>query len=137
MNIDDLDIVLKSLNEVKERPSSTYQDIFDLLGENKFTDKELDLILDKLVKDRYVNKKPTFTKDKNGNKIEHPTIKLFHITYDGHLFLDNGGYKKKLRLDKIDNRRKIIVDYALIIGGGGAVIAACLSLYEIIQNNLC
>ena len=129
MDIKDLDVVLKTLDEVESRPSLTYQGIFDILGENIYTDKQLDLILAKLVKDKYVNKKFGVNKTTK----EKTNLGLFHITYDGHIFLKEGGYSEFVKSQQREKRRQIILDYALIFGGVGAVIVAIPYLIELFK----
>ena len=125
-----LDIILNLLNDIKLNYPETFEEIFNRItisSSATFTDKELELVLDKLYKDGYVD----FKKLKSAGKKLND--KAFYINYDGIIFLAQGGYKEFIKTTKLENRRKIIVDYFLILGGLGSTIVATSYIFKFIK----
>lgn len=122
MDVKDLDIVLSALDDMEKRTSEMFTDIVKTIGEGVYTDKEVDLILQKLVDDGYAIKKFADT-TRDGVKIKS-TLRLFHITYNGHIFLKEGGYSAIIN-DKIlksknlkkENTLLYVANIAVVIGG--------------------
>lgn len=142
MDVNDLDEVLKSLNNDKILAENIDDILQSLKNKGYDTDKlvikakgkDVDyeakkwlfLILKKLVKDGYVEEYN-----------ENPPNVQYYINYDGVAFLAKGGYKWQSKSSLLDKRRKIILDYALILGSVGAILAVILALYDMYNASCC
>jgi len=57
-------------------------------------------------------------------------VPSFRILYAGKLFIEDNGYQGKFKRLKRENRRKFIVDVALMAAGIGAMVTAILLLSD-------
>ena len=113
-----LDAVLNILNH-DNRPSLIHEDFMEKL-KNKISINELDLILEKLERDLFLIEKPTFY---DGNPKDITPRKVYHITWEGRLFIENGGYVQKninesisLEIQNNEIQRRIRNDRFLVRG---------------------
>ena len=130
-----LDDVLKYLNEhINIKKSTTYQQIQEKF-KGIYSHKLIFLIIDKLIKDGFVEEKSTFTIDENGNRKPND-LKVNNITFEGSYFIEHGGYCLR-ETDKIQEnerhnseiRRRKLNDSLLVIGSIIAAIAGSVIAY--------
>src|SRR5690348_1855058 len=120
----------KSPDEIDRQPFTSRQSIlkgnisgsivkeYPELNTKEFLEWE-DLILEKLVKDKYVSK----------------LNELYSITFDGKIFSKAGGYKIFIRIQKISNRVRLYRDWLMIFGTWLAAIGAlAFFLWEIYKH---
>ncbi len=116
--IKQLDAVLESLLTY----SRTRRDY--VLAQDLNTEYDLGLdpvsitaICHKLHEDGYASKSHL---KKNGEYLlNYPT---FFMSYNGLIFMENGGYMKRVRRNRFEYRRKFILDSFLILGAIGALV---------------
>ncbi len=117
-----LDIVLKYLNNDIEN----FEDFKKIKSNFEyFKNKELDLILDKLFLDGYINKKKS-TMD-NANKILPPSY--YRITYHGLLFISRGGYQHETKTRNYKNIWLISKTVANLINAIAILVIASLGVF--------
>lgn len=116
-----IDGVLKKLNE--NNTPKTDKEIKDSLGFN-IEDKELFLILDKLIRDE--NASFSFAKI-DGTYVD---IKCYYITYDGVLLLNSGGYKSKIQKEATQKFLLVLEKWLIVLG---TVSAGLYGLVEFIN----
>jgi len=99
-----IDTVLTYLNHDK-KPSETFVNVRDALGIKADDDskyKSLAAIIDKLIKDGYLTLSYA---EQGGVQVIKPSYELYSISYDGMLFIEDGGYTQKF-IDDINTRIK-------------------------------
>ena len=101
-------------------------DIIQSKLEFQYTKKELELILNKLYKDGYIDEK-TF------NAFDKIFITQYRINYDGKMFNLLDGYSAQYKTNRMTNTRASVSEICIILGGIGASIAGFYSLWKIFQ----
>jgi aspartyl-tRNA synthetase len=120
-SIEQLDALLTFMNH-DDRASDTHDKFRKHFGD-KISDKQLDLIIERLFKDFYISDKPVWELNQQTGKYDIPTAKkVYAITLDGKIFIENGGYNRKQKDDAIEVSLDKWTTFALIFGGVAAGI---------------
>ena len=101
-----------------------FEGILPLVKDITESPKELDQILYKLVKDKYLKQKES----------EPTGIQNYFITIEGELFIGNKGYEKQNFKSKVDLLNKRLINFALIFGGAAT---GCYYTYLLFRSIFC
>jgi hypothetical protein len=121
-----LDFILTHLNN--DKLPESIEEIEDSLMWNPFDekiDKTINLILHKLIKDEYVNK---VHREEIKRPIPRPAGQTYYISFEGKLFIENGGYNQQ---QKESNRHKTIEITHQWVLSIGTLLAGLYGLVEI------
>jgi len=119
--IEKLDNTLAALNNDNQKKES-FNKVQSLIV-FETTNKELELILNKLYKDGYIE-------SKNIAKEGNPKIMKYNITYDGLMFSQyEGGYKEKINKDKVAKIYPLVVQTMAGIGAIGILILETIKIF--------
>lgn len=115
-----LNEVLTSFLNTSKTDSDNRRVIHNRFKDN-YSDKEIDLILDKLYKDSYINIiEPRYTTFKMPRALAvKESDWLYHITFDGIQFIQKGGYGEKVKKD-----------YWKYIAGGVGILAFVYTVFS-------
>lgn len=118
-HLKELDTVLKILSNIPDYSVlNEYIKTEAVKIDKSLVYSNVQLVLDKLVRDEYVElNEPVGPYDGN-NKSK----RRYQITFEGLVFIEQGGYNKQLEITNKDLTRSKYFNWAIAIGGGTATV---------------
>lgn len=133
-NFEKLDLTLKYLINNEDEMGIEATEIYKNLGETiDISDHEQWKILIKLERDGFIKRhmKTQRRPDKTETKT---TTKIFSSTFDGLLFIENGGYKIDFSNKKRDKLHSKISQWFNIVWKPFAVIIGILTIFKLVTS---
>lgn len=121
-----LDYILGVINS--ENNPKTMNEILEGLNWNTSdfdASKIVHLILIKLTKDEYITKVQT-----PFSNIPNTTINTYYISFEGNVFIGNGGYGNKNRKESIATNAVLINSLVVGVGAFFALVWVCFQIYD-------
>lgn len=126
--IQNLDIVLSLINENQGLFAETFAEIKKRLWTEKqvmFDDKNLALMLNKLSEENLV----MVSHPRIANLIDHHT-NLYYVSFEGKHFIENGGFNKKRRKERIAYCYRIFKIIIIVLNSIAIIGVAVWGVYE-------